>query len=377
MRHLLSRGISLSMLFLAISAGTVFLLLGFPDEDWMFLIEDERYGLPVGVWIIGGSLAAGWLIALWASGLLRTNIRAVEKRLYGLLETAPTQNIHKLPRPTERAVKEVEELLETQRDRLKEISDKRAENQEQMVQERLVQERQRLARELHDSVSQQLFAASMLLSAMAEKERAETGSSSKTLEQVEKTVQQAQVEMRALLLHLRPAPLNDKTLSEGLRDLLHELDEKVHFTIRGRIEDVPLSKGAEDHLFRIAQETLSNTLRHAKATELDVLFVERDGLAIFRVQDNGVGFRDGDGKSGSYGLRNVRERAVEIGGTCKIVSVPSQGTIVEVKLPVTRPEEDVVPEDGKPERETVTAPLPLPTTDPLTTEPSEETEESR
>ncbi|MCM3088350.1 sensor histidine kinase [Bhargavaea ginsengi] len=372
MRHLITRAVTLSTLFLAISAGIVFLLLGMPDDDWWFLIEEEQYGLPAAVWIVAGSIAAGWMLAFWASGIIRTNIRAVEQRLYGLLETAPGKKQRKLPGPTERAVGEVEELLTTQRERLKEISDKRAENQEQMVQERLVQERQRLARELHDSVSQQLFAASMLLSAMAERERAETGAPSRTLEQVEKTVQQAQLEMRALLLHLRPAPLNNKTLSEGLRGLLHELDEKVHFTIRGRIEDVPLSKGAEDHLFRIAQETLSNTLRHAKATELDVLFVERDGLAIFRVQDNGIGFRDGDGKSGSYGLRNVRERAIEIGGTCKIVSVPSQGTIVEVKLPVTRPEED-----GQPEKEADTAPIPLKEIEPETATPSEETEESR
>lgn len=372
MRHLITRAFTLSTLFLAISAGIVFLLLGMPDDDWWFLIEEEQYGLPAAVWIVAGSIAAGWMLAFWASGIVRSNIRAVEQRLYGLLETAPGKKQRKLPSPTERAVGEVEELLTTQRERLKEISDKRAENQEQMVQERLVQERQRLARELHDSVSQQLFAASMLLSAMAERERAETGAPSRTLEQVEKTVQQAQLEMRALLLHLRPAPLNNKTLSEGLRGLLHELDEKVHFTIRGRIEDVPLSKGAEDHLFRIAQETLSNTLRHAKATELDVLFVERDGLAIFRVQDNGIGFRDGDGKSGSYGLRNVRERAIEIGGTCKIVSVPSQGTIVEVKLPVTRPEED-----GQPEKEADTAPIPLKEIEPETATPSEETEESR
>jgi len=74
-------------------------------------------------------------------------------------------------------------------------------------------------------------------------------------------------------------------------------------------------------------------LRHAKATEVDVLFVQRDGLAILRVQDNGIGFKEDDGKTGSYGLQNVKERAIEIGATCKIVSVPSQGTIVEVKLP--------------------------------------------
>ena len=109
--------------------------------------------------------------------------------------------------------------------------------------------------------------------------------------QVERIVQQAQLEMRALLLHLRPAALNNKSLAEGLEELLIELREKVLFDIRFRLEEVTLSKGAEDHLFRIAQETLSNTLRHAQATEVDVLFVERDGLAIFRVQDNGIGLR--------------------------------------------------------------------------------------
>ena len=220
---------------------------------------------------------------------------------------------------------------------MKRITDERAEAQDQLIQERIVQERQRLARELHDSVSQQLFAASMLLSAITESN--DKRRSQKPLLQVERIVQQAQLEMRALLLHLRPAALNNKSLAEGLEELLVELKEKVLFDIRFRLEEVTLSKGAEDHLFRIAQETLSNTFRHAQATEVDVLFVERDGLAIFRVQDNGVGFKDSDGKGGSYGLQNVKERAIEIGGTCKIVSVPSQGTIVEVKLPIRKGEE--------------------------------------
>lgn len=347
MKSLITRGLLLSVLFLLIAVGVTFLLLGYPAErTWMPLIEDERFGMPPAVWIFAVALALGWCLAAWSSLLVRTAGKTVERRLASVAGGRhPEEPASALPKNTARALADVEALIGTQRERLKQISDERAETEEQLVQERLVQERQRLARELHDSVSQQLFAASMLLSAMAEKERLEQGAPSKALEQVEKTVQQAQVEMRALLLHLRPAALNDKSLSDGLRELLRELSEKVHFTIRGRIEDVELSKGAEDHLFRIAQETLSNALRHANATELDVLFVERDGLAIFRVQDNGVGFKDGNGKTGSYGLRNVRERAVEIGGTCKIVSVPSQGTIIEVKLPST-PRPDTPGTDG-------------------------------
>ena len=70
----------------------------------------------------------------------------------------------------------------------------------------------------------------------------------KPLLQVERMVQQAQLEMRALLLHLRPAALNNKSLAEGLEELLVELREKVLFDIRFRLEEVTLSKGAEDHL---------------------------------------------------------------------------------------------------------------------------------
>src|SRR5699024_1361677 len=106
-----------------------------------------------------------------------------------------------------------------------------------MIEEQVIQERQRLARELHDSVSQQLFAASMLLSAINETiDVNET--SAKQLQQTEKIVQQAQLEMRALLLHLRPAALKGKTLAEGMNDLLMELRQKVLFTIHERIEEV-------------------------------------------------------------------------------------------------------------------------------------------
>ena len=92
-------------------------------------------------------------------------------------------------------------------------------------------------------------------------------------------------------------------------------------------------------MFRIAQETLSNTLRHSKASEVDLLLVERNNRVILRVQDNGVGFElDDDTHGGSYGLRNIEERTIEIGGTCKIVSVPNQGTIIEVQIPTEQEE---------------------------------------
>lgn len=338
MSGLFWRGVLLSSLFLLICAAGVYGLIEYaPALEWQQLYEDKFLEIPLGAWIAGIPILIGWLFSGWMYSIARGREKAVERSLAQLAVEDPGPSTKGLSRKMNRSIAAISEVLDTQKRSLQRMTDQRAEDQDQIIQERLIEERQRLARELHDSVSQQLFAASMLLSSMTE-QPGETPLQ-KPLLQAEKMVQQAQLEMRALLLHLRPAVLNSKSLKEGLEELLLELQEKVTFTIRYRLEDVPLSKGAEDHLFRIAQETLSNTLRHAQATEVDVLFISREGLAIFRVQDNGVGFNDTAERGGSYGLQNVKERAVEIGGVCKIVSVPSQGTIVEVKLPI-RMEED-------------------------------------
>lgn len=315
--------------------------LGWPTyTEWETLWLTEEGNLPVGIWmfIAIGAISIG--IASWTTQLARKRELAIEKYLNAIVDADNNRENLVMPSVSLKLTKtlyDVNKVFTTQKKSLQRMSDERAEGEDKRVQERVIQERQRLARELHDSVSQQLFAASMLLSSITEQQESEEKEIPKPLAQAEKIVQQAQLEMRALLLHLRPAALHNKTLAQGLKELLIELQQKVHFTIRFKLENVSLSKGAEDHLFRIAQETLSNTLRHANANEVDILFVERDGLAIFRVQDNGVGFmKDDDGKTGSYGLHHIQERAIEMGGTSKVVSVPSQGTIVEIKVPVEK-----------------------------------------
>lgn len=336
MKSIMRRGFFLTFLLLLTTALYTHFLLGKPlQESWPIFYTMQFANIPLGLWILTIAAVIGFGIALWIFTIGRAKNKAIERYVTELGDTEQTTaSTANIPPPIKRALHNVSNILATQRNSLKKITDERADNQDKLIQERVVEERQRLARELHDSVSQQLFAASMLLSAMTESSDEEE--QNPLLPQVEKMVQQAQLEMRALLLHLRPAALNNKSIAEGLEELLLELREKVFFDIHYRLEEVQLSKGAEDHLFRIAQETLSNTLRHAKATEVDVLFVERDGLAIFRVQDNGIGFKQADEKTGSYGLQNVKERAIEMGATYKIVSVPSQGTIIEVKLPVER-----------------------------------------
>ncbi|HSP22862.1 MAG TPA: sensor histidine kinase [Planococcus sp. (in: firmicutes)] len=337
MRQILPRGLFFMALFAFIVFCILAVLLGLPTfSAWSVLWEDFVAGLPFGIWLLVLMLALSIGIAWWSESLSRSKVRDTEEIFQALLRNEDhtvieAAHMKSLPANLASSILKLQKLLESQRRSLARISNERAETQDKVIQERLVVERQRLARELHDSVSQQLFAASMLLSSMTEHEQA-----APALLQTEKMVQQAQLEMRALLLHLRPAALHNKTLRQGLAELIAELKEKVYFDIDSKLEEVSLPKGAEDHLFRIAQETLSNTLRHSKATEVHILFVERDNFAILRIQDNGVGFESQQSKSTSYGLKHIEERAIEIGAVSKIVSVPSEGTIVEVKVPIER-----------------------------------------
>lgn len=341
MTKVILRTLFLATTSFALLAMILYMLWGENVAQWEMLYEKNYANLPYGAWMLIFFGGFSLLIAMWSNSLTIQKENQLTKQLNLILEGQfQTTKKRTVSKKNFKKLQAIDDLVQKQKKSLQRLTNDHANIQEKEVQERLIQERQRLARELHDSVSQQLFAASMLLSATNET-IGETlpEANQKQLQQTEKIVQQAQLEMRALLLHLRPIALKNKSLAQGLQDLLDELRQKVYFNIQERLEEVSLPKGAEDHVFRIAQETLSNTLRHAKATEVQLLLVERNGLVIFRLQDNGVGFSiQDDDHAGSYGLRNVEERAVEIGGTCKVVSIPEQGTIIEVQIPVEQEE---------------------------------------
>ncbi|TDM00746.1 sensor histidine kinase [Macrococcus carouselicus] len=207
---------------------------------------------------------------------------------------------------------------------------------EQIVKKIVEEERQRLARELHDSVSQQLFAASMMLSALKTREVDER--MSRQIELLERMLHEAQQEMRALLLHLRPLALQNKSLIEGIKDLTTDLQQKTPLDIQLDINPVPLAKGIEDQLFRITQEAISNTLRHAQAKRLTIELFAITGGLILRIADDGHGFDMTMRDETRYGINTMKERALEIGGSCQIISAPDSGTRIEIKVPLTEEE---------------------------------------
>ena len=138
-------------------------------------------------------------------------------------------------------------------------------------QEIVKQERKRIARDLHDTVSQELFASSMILSGVSQSlDHLDKKQLKLQLTIVEELLQNAQNDLRILLLHLRPTELENRSLSEGFDMILKELTDKSNIEVVYQKNIGQFPKTIEDNIFRIAQEFISNTLKHAKATRLEV-----------------------------------------------------------------------------------------------------------
>ncbi|WP_203364527.1 sensor histidine kinase [Bacillus sp. REN10] len=315
-------------------------MISFPQSNWEVYLEKKLFDLPFIFFVAAAAVSTSFFFGMLYGWLQWSSLKRLEERLDWLVsgkEDLPEEK--KLTADfaaIEQKFQQLEQAVAEQKQAARRLVREKTESQESLIEEMVSQERHRLARELHDSVSQQLFAASMMMSAVNENRQADDAMETKQLAMVEEMIQQSQLEMRALLLHLRPVPLDGKSLKEGIDSLLLELSQKVPLSIHWTTEEIPMDRGMEDHLFRIIQESISNTLRHAKASRLDVLNVWRDGVVILRISDDGVGFDVETNKVGSYGLQNMYERAIEIGGTLKIISLPAQGTKLEVKVPLKR-----------------------------------------
>ena len=212
----------------------------------------------------------------------------------------------------------------------------KAENQSLVKEEAIIEkERKRIARDLHDTVSQELFAAHMILSGVSQqalkldREKMQT-----QLQGVAAILETAQKDLRVLLLHLRPVELEEKSLIEGIQILLKELEDKSDLKVSLKQNVSKLPKKIEEHIFRILQELISNTLRHAQASCLDVYLYQTDVEVQLKVVDNGIGFQLGSLDDLSYGLRNIKERVEDMAGTVQLLTAPKQGLAVDIRIPL-------------------------------------------
>jgi signal transduction histidine kinase len=151
---------------------------------------------------------------------------------------------------------------------------------------------------------------------------------------LERTTSRMIHEMRALLLELRPAHLEQLGLAEALRDLVASYSERLEITITADIAPVSLQPEAEHALLRVAQEALSNAVRHARATQIILALAPLEQGASLTIRDNGAGFAlDESQKQHGLGLDSMQERIHELHGTFTLHTAPGQGTEITVSLP--------------------------------------------
>jgi NarL family two-component system sensor histidine kinase LiaS len=195
-----------------------------------------------------------------------------------------------------------------------------------------MEERNRLARDLHDTVKQQTYAARMQLTAAKNL----LGSDSTAAGHIETALQlnrETQQELKLIIDELRPAALEGKGLAQALRDYAVRWQEHtgihVTTTISGE-RSLPLE--VEQALYRVLQESLSNVARHAEADSVGLSLNMTPTAVTLVVADDGRGFDVNDIASSSYGLTGMRARLSEVGGTLEVESTLSAGTTVTAEV---------------------------------------------
>jgi signal transduction histidine kinase len=199
----------------------------------------------------------------------------------------------------------------------------------------IVEERNRLARELHDSLVQKLFGVVLAAQSAATLLERNAGEARMQVDRVGDLAQDAIAELRSLVFQLRPAAIETEGLAAALRKHVEVL-RRVHGTgVELELEGKPrVRPGVDEEIFRIAQEALHNALRHARAERLVVRLQENgDGLRL-AVTDDGVGFDPGapELRARSLGLTSMEERARELGGRLEIDSAPDAGTTIALEV---------------------------------------------
>jgi signal transduction histidine kinase len=203
---------------------------------------------------------------------------------------------------------------------------------EEAKQAAALSERQRLARELHDSVTQALYSLTLL--AEAGKRQAHAGNLERVQEhmgQLGSIAQQALKEMRLLVYQLRPLALEQEGLVVALQQRLDAVEKRA--SIRATLEaagELLLPAAVESALYRVAMEALNNSLKHAGASAVTVRIFPAQGGVVLEIEDNGRGVDQTKLNRGGIGMSSMAERMAQLGGSFALDSPPQGGTIVRV-----------------------------------------------
>jgi signal transduction histidine kinase len=208
--------------------------------------------------------------------------------------------------------------------------------------ERAALERQRIARDLHDSVSQSLFSTTLHVRtaqhALELEKLDSTGPVGEELSEIGQLTRGALAEMRALIFELQPGALAEEGLVAALAKQASALSAREGLVIKvdGPDERLPIGAEVEEQLYRIGQEGLANVVKHARATSATVRIAATDDTVSIEVNDDGHGFDPATVGPEHFGLRSMRGRVADLGGRLEVTSTPGRGTVLHVEVPAQR-----------------------------------------
>jgi signal transduction histidine kinase len=198
----------------------------------------------------------------------------------------------------------------------------------------LIEDRERIARELHDGVVQALFGVGLNLQAATT--MAEDPGLRQRLEEAIHKIDEVVQDLRNYVFELRPSVLADRRLDQAIRRVAADFADRSHVAIEIDVDEqvaAALSSRAE-HLLQLTSEGLSNVVRHADASHCRLSLRREGDLAVLEVVDDGRGFDPGSEVDSGHGLRNFRERAAEVGADVEIDAAPERGTRLAVRLAI-------------------------------------------
>ncbi len=196
-----------------------------------------------------------------------------------------------------------------------------------------LEERNRLARDLHDSVKQQVFATTMQLSAAKALLDTNPEKARGHLQEAEQLSRQSQQELAGLIEELRPAALESKGLVEALREFAGNWSRRTQINAQVRTQgERPIPLPIEQALFRVAQEALANVARHSQAQTADIHLAWDNDHIIMTISDNGRGFDVEKGEQTGFGKQTMQERVTAVNGTLSVNSTPGKGTQIIARV---------------------------------------------
>ncbi|MEK3987315.1 sensor histidine kinase [Paenibacillus sp. FSL K6-3166] len=226
------------------------------------------------------------------------------------------------------------DTVENKMQLLQRLGEQEVIEKEQAAETAVLEERRRMARDLHDTVSQQLFAIHMSASSLPKVLKVNEAQGQLVMDQLIAMSQMAQKQMRALIAQLRPVELEGRNLFEALEKWFPDYCRQNGLKGMKELElQGELSEAIEHQLFLIIQEAMANIVKHAEARLVSLSLREGARQVVLSISDDGQGFEHIQQKQGSYGLTTMRERAEKLGGQVEIISRKGAGTTIRVHIP--------------------------------------------